>query len=206
MGPSLTVEEPGVAVNTADAPWLVVGLGNPGSEYANTRHNIGFDVVAELARRAGVTLRMNKRARALTAETRLDGTRAVLAEPQTFMNLSGAAVASLAGFYRIPAERVVAIHDDLDLPLGGLRVKCGGGSGGHNGIKSMASSLGTPDFQRVRVGIGRPPGTMDPAVYVLRRFSNNERPDAELAVVTAADATESLLRNGLAATQNSFNT
>lgn len=193
-------------MSTADEPWLVVGLGNPGSEYAHTRHNIGFDVVSELARRAGATLRMNKRARALTTETRLAGTRAVLAEPQTFMNLSGSAVASLAGFYRIPVGRVVAIHDDLDLPLGGLRVKIGGGSGGHNGIKSMASSLGTPEFLRVRVGIGRPPGTMDPAVYVLRRFTNAERSEAELAVATAADATESLLTNGLAPTQNSFNT
>lgn len=193
-------------MSAADEPWLVVGLGNPGSEYANTRHNIGFDVVAELARRAATSLRLNKRARALTAETRLSGTRVVLAEPQTFMNLSGAAVASLAGFYRVPVDRVVAIHDDLDLPLGGLRVKRGGGSGGHNGIKSMASSLSTPEFFRVRVGIGRPPGTMDPAAYVLRRFAAAERTEAELAVVTAADATESLLADGLAATQNSFNT
>ena len=193
-------------MSAADEPWLVVGLGNPGSEYANTRHNIGFDVVAELARRAGTALRLNKRARALTAETRLAGVRVVLAEPQTFMNLSGAAVASLAGFYRIPADRVVAIHDDLDLPLGGLRVKRGGGSGGHNGIKSMASSLSTPEFFRVRVGIGRPPGAMDPAAYVLRRFAAAERTEAELAVVTAADATESLLTDGLAVTQNSFNT
>lgn len=193
-------------MSAADEPWLVVGLGNPGSEYADTRHNIGFDVVAELVRRAGASLRMNKRARALACESRLVGTRVVLAEPQTFMNLSGSAVASLCGFYRIPAERVVAIHDELDLPLGGLRVKRGGGAGGHNGIKSMASSLGTPEFLRVRVGIGRPPGTMDPAVYVLRRFAAAERPEAELAVVTAADATESLLANGLARTQNTFNT
>ena len=193
-------------MSAADEPWLVVGLGNPGAEYANTRHNIGFDVVAELARRAGVSLRMNKRARALTTETRLAANRVVLAEPQTFMNLSGSAVASLCGFYRIPAERVVAIHDELDLPLGGLRVKCGGGAGGHNGIKSMASSLSTPEFFRVRVGIGRPPGTMDPAAYVLRRFAAAERPEVELAITTAADATESLLSNGLASTQNSFNT
>lgn len=193
-------------MSAADGPWLVVGLGNPGSEYANTRHNIGFDVVSELAVRAGASLRMNKRARALSAEARLAGVRVVLAEPQTFMNLSGSAVASLCGFYRIPAERVVAIHDDLDLPLGGLRVKRGGGSGGHNGIKSMVSSLGTPEFLRVRVGIGRPPGTMDPAAYVLRRFAAAERSEAELAVATAADATESLLAKGLAATQNDFNT
>lgn len=193
-------------MSAADQPWLVVGLGNPGSEYANTRHNIGFDVVDELARRAGVSLRMNKRARALSADARIEGSRVVLAQPQTFMNLSGAAVASLCNFYGIPAEHVVAIHDDLDLSLGGLRVKLGGGAGGHNGIKSMAGSLGTPDFLRVRVGIGRPPGTMDPAVYVLRRFANSERAEAELATVTAADATESLLVNGLARTQNSFNT
>lgn len=192
-------------MNDVDQPWLLVGLGNPGAEYEGTRHNIGFDVADELCARTGGSFRRHKRASAVVGEGRLAGQRVVVAKPLTFMNLSGSAVAGLSGFYRVPPGQVVVIHDELDLPLGALRVKLGGGAGGHNGVKSTAASLATPEFLRVRVGIGRPPGQMDPAAYVLRRFSSAQRPEVELAVVTAADAVESLISVGLAATQNKFN-
>lgn len=192
-------------MNDVDQPWLLVGLGNPGAEYDGTRHNIGFAVADDLCARMGGSFRKHKRASAVVAEGRLAGQRAVVAKPMTFMNVSGSAVAGLSAFYRVPTEQVVVIHDELDLPLGALRVKSGGGAGGHNGVKSTVASLSTPEFFRVRVGIDRPPGQMDPAVYVLRRFTAAERPEAEIAVVTAADAVESLMSVGLAATQNRFN-
>lgn len=185
--------------------WLIVGLGNPGAEYVGTRHNVGFDVAEQLASRAGARLRRHGRAQALSAECRLAQAPAVLCEPTTFMNNSGAAVATLASYYRVPAARVIAVHDDLDLPLGGLRVKQGGGDGGHNGLKSIRASLGTGDFLRVRVGIGRPPGRMEPATFVLRRFAAAERDEVALVVAEAADACEALIRDGLATTQNTFN-
>lgn len=186
-------------------PWLVVGLGNPGAEYAGTRHNIGFEVVDELARRMSASLRLHRRSRALTAEGRLRNHRVVLAEPQTFMNRSGDAVAGLMSFYRIPAQRLVVVHDDLDLPLESLRLKTGGGAGGHNGLRSISASIGTVDYNRVRVGIDRPPGRMDPAAYVLRRFGSSQRAAVELAVQRASDAVESLIDEGLATAQNNFN-
>ncbi len=184
---------------------MVVGLGNPGNEYDRTRHNIGFEVVDALASAAHESFRRHKRAVALVAEGRLVGVRTILVKPMTFMNNSGSAVAGLASFYRVPPSRVIAVHDDLDLPLGGLRIKTGGGDGGHNGLKSMRSSLGTGDFVRVRVGIGRPPGRMDPAVFVLRRFSGAERTEADLAVAEAADAVEAVMTDGVPAAQNRFN-
>lgn len=191
--------------DTTAQAWLVVGLGNPGAEYTGTRHNIGFDVVDELARRMHATLRVHKRTRALTAEGRLVGQRVVLGEPVTYMNRSGDAVAGLMSFFRIPVERLVVVHDELDLPLETLRLKSGGGAGGHNGLKSISASVGTVDYARVRVGIGRPPGRMDPAAYVLRRFSAAERTSADLAVQRASDAVEVLISEGLAAAQNGFN-
>jgi PTH1 family peptidyl-tRNA hydrolase len=135
----------------------------------------------------------------------LDGLRALLVKPLTYMNVSGDAVAPLAAFFKIPPARVIAVHDDLDLPLGGLRVKAGGGDGGHNGLKSLRSKLGTGDFARVRIGIGRPPGRMDPAAFVLRRFSGAERDEIAVVVAEAADAVEALTSAGLAEAQNRFN-
>lgn len=193
------------AGDTAGQAWLVVGLGNPGAEYAGTRHNIGFDVVEELARRMHAGLRTHKRTRALTAEGRLAGQRVVLGKPMTYMNRSGDAVAGLLSFFRIPVDRLVVVHDELDLPLDSLRLKAGGGAGGHNGLKSISASVGTVDYARVRVGIGRPPGRMDPAAYVLRRFSAEERKAADLAVQRASDAVEVLVSEGLAKAQNGFN-
>ena len=190
-------------------PWLVVGLGNPGPQYEATRHNIGFLVVDELARRMGVKLARHKKAHALASEGRIglpgDQVRLVLLEPLSFMNASGGPVKAAASFYGVTPDRVVAIHDELDIPFGALRVKFGGGDNGHNGLKSMRSSLGTGDFFRIRAGIGRPPGRQDPADYVLKPFAGSERAEVPLLVDRAADAVEFLVRNGLEATQNRFN-
>lgn len=190
-------------------PWLVVGLGNPGAQYEATRHNIGFLVADELGSRMGVKLARHKKAHALAAEGRLgmpgDQVRVVLLEPLTFMNASGGAVKAAASFYGIPPERIVAIHDELDIPFAAIRVKLGGGDNGHNGLKSMRSSLGTGEFYRVRVGIGRPPGRQDPAEYVLKPWSGAEREELALLVDRAADAVETLIRSGLTAAQNQFN-
>lgn len=186
----------------ADGRWLIVGLGNPGPEYAATRHNIGFLVVDELARRMGGSLGKHRRATAEVLEGRLQGEPTVLARSRTYMNTSGGPVKALVGFYKVPLDHLIVIHDDLDLPLGTLRLKAGGGHGGHNGLRSIASAMGSPDFIRVRCGIGRPPGRQDPADYVLRPFGSKERVEAELLVQRAADAIEDAQRIGLEATQN----
>lgn len=190
---------------SADAAWLVVGLGNPGPEYANTRHNIGFLVVEELASRAGVTLGPQNRSRSLVATGRLDGQRVILAQPQSFMNDSGGPTSFLAGFYSVPTERVIAVHDELDLPFGSTRVKLGGGDNGHNGLRSIRTSLGTGEWYRVRVGIDRPPAPIDPASYVLKPWSAQQRSELDDAVNYAADASVSLMVAGLEATQNRYN-
>lgn len=186
----------------ADGRWLIVGLGNPGPEYAATRHNIGFLVVDELARRMGGSLAKHRRATAEVLEGRLQGEPTVLVRSRTYMNTSGGPVKALVGFYKVPLDHLIVIHDDLDLPLGTLRLKAGGGHGGHNGLRSIASAMGSPDFIRVRCGIGRPPGRQDPADYVLRPFGSKERVEAELLVQRAADAIEDVQRIGLEATQN----
>ncbi|MGL5931257.1 MAG: aminoacyl-tRNA hydrolase, partial [Dermatophilaceae bacterium] len=157
------------------SPWLVVGLGNPGQRYAGNRHNVGAMVIAELARRTGSSLRTHK-ARAAAAQVRLGGgpvpgRPAVLAVPASYMNESGGPVAALLRFFSVPVERLVLVHDELDLDAGVVRLKRGGGEGGHNGLRSISASLGTRDYHRVRVGIGRPPGRQDPADFVLRDFS-----------------------------------
>lgn len=185
--------------------WLVVGLGNPGPEYEGTRHNVGFLVVDELARRHGGRFRSHKRARAVVVETHVGADRAVLAKPQTFMNESGRAVAPLRDFYRVDVDHVVVVHDELDLPFGSLRLKLGGGDNGHNGLRSLRQSLGSGDFYRARFGIDRPPGRMDPSAYVLRGFGSQERKDLDVHVVRTADAVESLLADGLERTQSAFN-
>jgi len=186
-------------------PWLVVGLGNPGTPYAGHRHNVGFQVVDELAARIGGRLRRHKRARANVLEGRLGSRRVVLVQPTTFMNDVGQAVAPLRDFYRVDVDAIVAVHDELDLPFGAIRLKLGGGDNGHNGLRSMRRSLGSGDFFRVRFGIGRPPGRLDPAVFVLRDFSATERNELALNVGRTADAVTALVHDGLQAAQNQFN-
>jgi peptidyl-tRNA hydrolase, PTH1 family len=183
--------------------WLVAGLGNPGPGYAGNRHNAGFLVADLLASRLGVRFRTGKY-QAAVADGWLAGRPVTLAKPMTFMNVSGGPVAGLAGYYRLPPGQLVVIHDELDLPFGAIRLKLGGGDNGHNGLRSVTSSLGSRDYYRIRFGIGRPPGRMDPAVFVLRDFSAAERKELPLLVDRAADAVAALLADGLAAAQNAF--
>jgi len=182
--------------------WLVVGLGNPGPRYEATRHNIGQMVIAELAARRSETLRAHK-AHARVAESwlRPGAQKLVLATPNSFMNVSGGPVSSLARFYDVPAERVVIVHDELDIPFDSVKLKIGGGHGGHNGVRDVAKALGTADFPRVRVGIGRPPGRQDPADWVLDPFSSAERGVLPSLIGDAADAVEVLVGDGLLAAQ-----
>ncbi|TDD90174.1 aminoacyl-tRNA hydrolase [Actinomadura darangshiensis] len=183
--------------------WLVVGLGNPGPSYAKNRHNAGFMVLDVLAARAGGRFKSH-RARADVLEGRLAGARAVLAKPRSFMNESGGPVKGLLDFYKVPVERLVVVHDELDIPFGAVRLKQGGGDNGHNGLRSVTKSLGAKDYLRVRFGVGRPPGRMDAAAFVLKDFSATERKDLDLEVDRSADAVEALLSGGLAAAQNEF--
>jgi peptidyl-tRNA hydrolase, PTH1 family len=190
--------------------WLVVGLGNPGPSYAGHRHNVGRLVVAELAGRMNAPFRAHKSGRAEVVEGRLTppgspGPRVVLARTRTYMNESGGAVKQLATFYKVPPDRIVAVHDELDLPFDTMRVKLGGGDNGHNGLRSLRGALGTGDFYRVRLGIGRPPGRQDVADFVLSDYSAAERRALPLQVGTAADAVEALLGEGLERTQARFN-
>jgi PTH1 family peptidyl-tRNA hydrolase len=182
---------------------LVVGLGNPGPGYAGNRHNVGFMVVDELAGRVGGRLKAH-RSGADVLETRLAGRRATLVRPRSFMNVSGAPVAGAARFFKVPPTDVVVVHDDLDLDFGVIKLKRGGGEGGHNGLRSISAALGSRDYLRVRFGIGRPPGRLDPADFVLRDFSAVQHRDLDVLVDHCADAVEQLLAQGLAATQNQF--
>ncbi len=185
--------------------WLVVGLGNPEPEYAGTRHNIGADAVRLLADRLDVSLRPHK-AGVLAADTfvRPGGKPLTLAVPTGYMNTSGGPVRAAQAFYKLPLERVVVAHDDLDLELGAVRLKRGGGTGGHNGLRDIQRRVGGTDFHRVRIGIGRPSGRQDPADYVLRRFSPKDRVEADLACERAADAIVDLVELGLEAAQNRY--
>jgi peptidyl-tRNA hydrolase, PTH1 family len=189
----------------AEGPTLVVGLGNPGPRYAGNRHNAGFMVLDELAGRVGGKFKAH-RGRADVIEGRLAGVRVILAKPKSYMNESGGPVASLRDFYKVPAEQIVVVYDELDIPFATLRLKLGGGDNGHNGLKSITKSLGTRDYHRVRVGIGRPPGRQDPADYVLSDFSPVERRELPFHLDRAADAVEALLTDGLAAAQNKYHT
>ncbi len=188
----------------SEGPFLVVGLGNPGPSYAANRHNVGAMVLDELAARAGVKLSpgKGKRARTLIGEGRLAGRRVVLARPTTYMNESGGPVRGLLDYHSIPATDLVVVHDELDIPFASVRLKRGGGEGGHNGLRSVSRATGTRDYLRVRVGIGRPPGRQDPADFVLQDFSATERKELDLLLAEAADATEELLAVGLEAAQN----
>jgi len=191
----------------SDETWLVVGLGNPGPTYAGHRHNIGYLVNDELARRLRGTWKRHKAGRSDTVEGRLQpgGPRVVLCRPSSYMNEVGGPVKAVATFYKIPPDHVIAIHDELDIPFDTMRVKLGGGDNGHNGLKSIRGSLGTGDFYRVRVGIGRPPGRQDVADFVLSNYSTTERKVLPFQVDTAADAVESLIGEGLEKTQQRFN-
>jgi PTH1 family peptidyl-tRNA hydrolase len=186
------------------APWLVIGLGNPGPQYAGTRHNAGFMVLDVLADRVSGKFKSHK-SRTDVVEAHLAGQRAVLAKPRTYMNESGGPAASLRDFFKAPIDRIVVVHDELDLPFETLRVKVGGGDNGHNGLKSLRQSLGSGEFYRVRVGVGRPPGRQDPAAFVLKDYSSAERKVLGVQIEDAADAIEMLIGDGLSAAQNQFN-
>jgi PTH1 family peptidyl-tRNA hydrolase len=184
---------------------LIVGLGNPGREYAASRHNIGFRVVEALARAHGLAFTRQRGTHCAVAEGAACGRQVVLAKPQAYMNLSGKAVGSLSRLYRVPAPQILVIYDDLDLPLGRLRLRPDGGSGGHKGMRSIIEALGTQGFPRLRVGIDRPPGKMDPADYVLLPFAAQEQELVAEAVQSAAAAVECWLQGGIAAAMERFN-
>ncbi|HEX7662034.1 MAG TPA: aminoacyl-tRNA hydrolase [Pseudonocardiaceae bacterium] len=190
-------------MGTGEDVLLIVGLGNPGPDYAGNRHNVGFMVADELAGRVGGKFKSHKTG-AEVLEGRLADRRVVLAKPRTFMNLSGGPVAGLARFYKATPGTLIVVHDELDIPFATLRLKLGGGENGHNGLRSISKSLGTRDYYRVRFGIGRPPGRMDPADFVLRDFSSTERKELPFALDRAADAVEALASKGLEVAQNLF--
>jgi peptidyl-tRNA hydrolase, PTH1 family len=190
--------------------WLVVGLGNPGPAFASHRHNIGYRVVEELARRMQLRFRVVRGTRAEVADGRIgppggDGPRLILAKSRTFMNETGWAVTRLLAYYKLEPPQMIAVHDELDIDVGQLRVKFGGGDNGHNGLRSIRAALGTGDFYRVRIGVGRPPGRQDPADFLLSDIPASAREDIEVEIGRAADAVESLVALGLDRTQNVFN-
>jgi peptidyl-tRNA hydrolase, PTH1 family len=185
--------------------WLIVGLGNPGPEYSHNRHNVGQMVLDELAARAGGKFKSHKaRAQVLEGRLGIGGPRIVLAKPQSYMNVSGGPVSALAQFYGIDPAHVIAVHDEIDIPFDTVRLKIGGGEGGHNGLRDISKALGTKDYLRVRVGVGRPPGRMDTAALVLRDFSAPEKKDLPFLIDAAADAVEVLVKDGLPAAQQKF--
>jgi PTH1 family peptidyl-tRNA hydrolase len=188
--------------------WIVVGLGNHGPSYADTRHNVGYLVADELAARMGATWKAHPSGRVQVVEGRLcgiPGIRTVLGRARSYMNESGGPVSTLLSFYKADPDRLIIVHDELDIAYGELRVKFGGGDNGHNGLKAIRRSLGTGEYLRVRVGVGRPTGRQDAADYVLSPFGTTERRELDLHVNRAADAVESLITSGLDATQNAFN-
>ena len=191
-----------------DEPWLVVGLGNPGERYARNRHNVGHMVVDELAGELGGRFSAH-RSRAQVLDGRLPplpGPRLVLAKPSVYMNESGGPVAGLLSFYRIPPERLIVIHDELDVPFGVVRLKQGGGEGGHNGLRSITRSADSKNYIRVRLGIGRPPGRMDPADFVLKDVPAGDREELHLMIGDAAEAVAAIVKDGFAPAQTRFNT
>ena len=183
-------------------PLLVVGLGNPGPQYATTRHNLGFLVADVLADRIGAGFKVHKKSGAEVTTGRLGGKSVVLAKPRTYMNESGRQVAPLAKFYSVAPAGVIVLHDELDIDFGRIRLKFGGGIAGHNGLRSVGQSLGSNDFGRVRLGIGKPPGRQSGASFVLEGFNSRERPELGLFLEQAADATELMIRDGLEPAQN----
>jgi len=193
----------------ANAPWLIVGLGNPGPEYAANRHNVGFMVADLLAERMGARFKRAGKAQAQVVEGRIGppgpaNRRVILAKPMSYMNLSGGPVNALKDFYKVPVSNIVAVHDELDIDYGTLRLKLGGGDNGHNGLKSMTKVMGA-EYHRVRFGIGRPPGRMQVADYVLKDFSAAERKELDYFVDRASDAVEALVIEGLERAQSTYN-
>ncbi len=184
---------------------LIVGLGNPGAEYAATRHNVGFRCVDALAAAHRLEWARRKKSKARVAEGRIAGRAVLLAKPQTYMNLSGSSVQGLAAFYKIPPERILVIFDDLDIPLGTLRIRPKGGSGGHKGMADIIRKLGTQDFPRIRFGISRPPERMDPAAYVLQPFRAEELPLVARTVERVVQTVETWLAEGINAAMNRYN-
>ena len=186
--------------------WLIVGLGNPGPEYAATRHNIGQMVLDELASAVGGNFKKHSKARAQVLEGRLGvgGAKVVLAKPLTYMNVSGGPVSALAQFYGIAPEKIIVVHDELDIPFDSIKLKIGGGEGGHNGLRDITKALGTKNYYRVRTGIGRPPGQMQTADFVLKPFTTAEKKDLPFLVSNAADAAEMLVKEGLLAAQQRY--
>ena len=194
----------------AATTWLVVGLGNPGPAFAAHRHNVGYRVAEELARRMGVRFRVARGTRAEVAEGRIgppggEAAQLILAKSRTFMNESGWAVSRLLAYYKLEPSQIIVVHDELDIDPGQLRVKFGGGDNGHNGLRSIRTSLRTGDFFRVRIGVGRPTGRQDPADFLLSDFPVSTRDDLQVEISRAADAVESLVVVGLERTQNVFN-
>ncbi|UYQ62565.1 aminoacyl-tRNA hydrolase [Streptomyces peucetius] len=196
-------------MSDTNAPWLIVGLGNPGPGYAANRHNVGFMVADLLAERIGGSFKRAQKAQAQVLEGRIgapgpSSRRVIVAKPMSYMNLSGGPVTALRNFYKVPTSNIVAVHDELDIDYGTLRLKLGGGDNGHNGLKSMTKAMG-PDYHRVRFGIGRPPGRMQVADYVLKDFSSVERKELDYFVDRAADAVECLVIDGLERAQSTYN-
>ena len=185
--------------------WLIVGLGNPGAEYAHNRHNVGQMVLDELAHRVGGGFKSHKsRAQVLEGRLGIGGPRVVLAKPMSYMNVSGGPVSALAKFYDVEPARVIAVHDEIDIPFNTIKLKIGGGEGGHNGLRDISKALATKDYLRVRVGVGRPPGRMDTADFVLRDFAAPEKKELPFLIDEAADAVEALVREGLQSAQQKF--
>ncbi len=185
-------------------PYLIVGLGNPGKDYAKTRHNAGFMVIDAIADKTGISLSKVK-SKAIIGDGKMYDSKVILAKPQTYMNLSGQAVSGLARFYKVENDHILVIHDDLDLPLGTLRIRPNGGPGGQKGVGSIIEKLGTPEFPRIRFGIGRPPGRMDPKAYVLEKFLPREQEEFEFALLRARDAALAFISNGLEKSMNQYN-
>ncbi|MFJ8075264.1 aminoacyl-tRNA hydrolase [Streptomyces sp. NPDC096176] len=196
-------------MSDTNAPWLIVGLGNPGPGYAANRHNVGFMVADLLAERIGGSFKRAQKTQAQVLEGRIgapgpSNRRVVIAKPMSYMNLSGGPVTALRDFYKVPTENIVAVHDELDIDYGTLRLKLGGGDNGHNGLKSMTKAMGS-DYHRARFGIGRPPGRMQVADFVLKDFSTTERKELDYLVDRAADAVECLVIDGLERAQSTYN-
>ena len=186
-------------------PWIVLGLGNPDDEYGNTRHNAGAMVVTRLAERAGTRLKRSSRNRAQVAEIHDGDARVVLARPSSYVNESGGPASLLARWYKTPVERIIVVHDEIDLAFGKLQVRRDGGTAGHNGLKDVAKALGSPDFLRVRIGVGRPPGRKDPADYVLEPIPQRDAEDFAVLLERAADATMDLVHLALERAQDRHN-
>ena len=191
-------------METQDSPYIIIGLGNPGREYRETRHNLGFMLIDRLCKAMGVSL-SRMQSKALVGLGKMEGQRVVVAKPQTYINLSGQSVGGLVRFYKAPIDHLIIAHDEIDLPLGTLRIRPGGGSAGQRGMASIIQQLGTQDFARMRLGVGRPPGQMDPAAYVLERFHKSELPIVDELLDRAEAAVREFIRTGLNAAINQYN-